>query len=524
MSTRSCSRRDFLKAAGLGASAVAVPRLVRGAGQGGRRPNVLFIHTDSWDGRVLGPMGHPAMGRATPNLDALAAHGTLFENAYCNSPICCPSRSSMFSGLFTHRCEGWNNYKGLEPDAPTFLTRLDEGGYRTQCFGKQDFLSGQHSIRARVSAWTRSANIARPQYRMPGPKVVAGDGPRLQKNDWEDVDRAVKWLDEASADASRPLMLYVGIRAPHPPFASSARYLAMIDESGVTVPPLDQDDHPVMEYQRAVKNWMHGFEPETVRQVRRIYFAMCAEVDAMVGRLLGALDRLGLRDSTFVIFSSDHGENAMEHRQFYKMNLYESSARVPLVVAGPDVAKGARAAAPVSLVDVYPTLMDVAGLAAGESGRLDGHSLMPELAGRAGGSARPDWALSEYHDTSCNTGSFMLRRGDWKYIHYVGYGSQLFNLADDPDEVCNLSGERPAAAGEMDELLHRIVDCEAVDAKVKAYDRASFAEWRDQMKAKGTYEKTMARIFAGWDDLAESLIAPWTAEDESLIDDWLRKA
>jgi len=522
MSRRQCNRRGFLKAAGLGASAVAVPGLIRGAGGGGqgKRGNVLFIHTDSWDGRALGCMGHTAMRRATPHLDGLARRGVMFRNAYCNNPICCPSRSSMWSGLYTHHCEGWNNHKGLSETDPTFQTRLDQGGYVTQTYGKKDYLSGAHSIRARVSAWTRSANIARPQYRMEPPQIVDTDDPRLQKQDWSDVDRAVRWLQDVGASAKRPFMLYLGIRGPHPPFTTSPRYLEIIDEAGVTIPPADEQDHPVMRYQRAVKNWMHGFSDEMVRKVRRIYYAMCAEVDAMVGQVLAALERAGLTDSTYVIFSSDHGENAMEHRQFYKMNLYESSAHVPLVIAGPGVQEGAEVTAPVSLVDIYPTLMEMAGLD-GPPG-LDGYSLMPELTGRP--SARPDWVLSEYHDTSCNTGSFMLRRGQWKYINFVGYGPQLFNLEDDPDEVRNLAAVRSDVVAEMDRLLKRIVDCDAVDAKVKAYDRRSFRQWRDEMRAKGTYETTMARIFAGWDNLGEGSIPPWTDKDEKLIEQWLEGA
>jgi arylsulfatase K len=522
MRTRNCSRRDFLKAAGAAASAISVPALVRGARPAGRgkRRAILFIQTDSQDGRVLGCMGHPAMRRATPNIDALAQRGVLFRNAYCNNPICCPSRASMWSGLYTHHCEGWNNYKGLSPTDPTFRTRLDEAGYLTQTFGKTDILSGQHSIRARVSAWTRSANIERPQYRMGPPRVVEEDNPRLHSGDWTNVDRCAAWLKDVGRSADRPFLLYLGISAPHPAFTTCQRYLDRIDEAGVTVPPADEQDHPVMRYQRIVKNWMHGFSDEMVRQVRRIYFAMCAEVDAMVGALLDALQEQGLADSTYVIFSSDHGENAMEHRQFYKMNLYESSARVPLVIAGPDLEQGAQIETPVSLVDIHPTLMDMAGCDTPPA--LDGHSLMPEVVGRP--SDRPDWALSEYHDTTINTGNFMLRRGDWKYIVYVGYDPQLFHLKDDPDEVRNLAGKHPDVVRQMDDLLRSIVDYRAVDAKVKAYDKRSFRQWRNEMLGGGEYRQTMARIFSGWDNLPDDAVKPWTDEEEVRIGQWLESA
>jgi len=519
MTTGKCDRRQFLKAAVFGASGMILPQRVRGATQAakGKRPNIIFIETDSQDGRGLGCMGHAAMRRATPNLDALARQGTLFRNAYCNSPMCCPSRASMWSGLWTHHCEGWNNYKGLSETDPTFRTRLEEAGYLVQTFGKTDYLSGGHSIRARVSAWTRSANIERPNYRMEPPQIIKGDSSQIHEGDWQTVERGLNWLKDVAATDDRPFMLYVGFNAPHPAFRTSEKYLERIDEKGVTIPPTDQQDHPVMRYQRIVKSWLYGFSDEMVRKVRRIYFAMIAEVDAMVGELLAAIKKLGLTESTYVIFTSDHGENAMEHRQFYKMNHYESSARVPMIVAGPGLPKGVEVETPVSLVDIYPTLMDMANRATPQG--LDGHSLMPLLTGQP--SDHPNWVLSEYHDSTCNTGSFMIRRGNWKYIAYVGYEPQLFNLKDDPDEIRNLAKARPKVVKEMDALLRKIVPYEAVDAKVKAYDRQSFRRWREEMKARGEYEKNMAQLFSGWDNLRDDEITPWTEKDEALILRWL---
>ena len=125
----------------------------------GQKLNIVVIECDSMDGRVMGCMSHPAAH--TPNLDRLAERGTLLRNTYCNSPLCVPSRASMWSGLYTHHCQGWNNYKGLSENAPTFRTRLEDNGYRTAAYGKTDYLSGRHSLRARVAAWTRSADIRR---------------------------------------------------------------------------------------------------------------------------------------------------------------------------------------------------------------------------------------------------------------------------------------------------------------------------------------------------------------------------
>lgn len=483
------------------------------------RPNIIFIQTDSQDGRAMGCMGHPAMARATPNMDALARRGVLFRNAYTNNPICCPARASMWSGTYTHHCEGWNNYKGIEESAPTFRTHLDAAGYRTQTFGKLDYLSGSHSIRARVSAWTRAAGIMRPSYRMGPPEVLAENKERVHEGDWQHVGRCIEFINERARSDDGPFWLYLGLSSPHPEFRTSQRYLDLIDEAGVTVPPPDEgEEHPLMAYRRVNMNWMHGYSGETIRAVRRIYFAMIAEVDAMLGRLLAAVDDGGLAESTVVIFTSDHGEMAMEHRQWYKMSAYEPSAHIPLIVAGAGVRSGVEIETPVSLIDIYPTLMDLAGI--GQPGGLDGRSILPELTGAP--SSHPDWALLESHDTACKTGIFMLRRGDWKYIVHVGEWVQLFNLKDDPWEIHNLADERPETVAEMDALLRGIVDYEEVDARAKAYDKRSFIAWREEQRAAGTYEDQMARIHSGWDALPDDEVEPWTGEDEAQIEAWLR--
>jgi arylsulfatase K len=481
--------------------------------------NILLIQTDSQDGRILGCMGHPAMQGATPNLDRLAARGVLFRNAYTNNPVCCPCRASMWSGQYTHHCEGWNNYKGLEPDTPTFLTHLDAAGYRTRVVGRTDHLSGKHTVRARVAAWTRSANILRPAYREPAPEIIEADEEQVHQGDWKQADNAVAALREFAAEPGEPFFLYLGTGAPHPPFRTSRRYLDLIDEAGVTVPPEDEglQDHPVMKFRHVSMNWQHGFDDAMVKRVRRIYFAMCSEVDAMMGRVFDALDATGLADTTIVIFTSDHGELAMEHHQWYKMSMYDPSVRVPLIVAGPGLPQGQAIDDPVSLIDIFPTLMDLAEVEAPAD--IDGHSLLPAARGEP--NAHPAWAFSEFHDTPMNTGLFMLRRGDWKYVVYVGYSPQLFNLAEDPDEITNLADRRPNVVAEMDRKLREIVDYDEVDARAKAYDKAAFREWRAEQQAAGTYRDQMARIYSGFDNLPDDEVMPWTDEDEAQIERWL---
>ncbi len=454
----------------------------------GNRPNIIIIQCDSMDGRVMGCMGHTAAH--TPNLDRLASKGVLFKNAYTNSPQCCPSRASMWSGKYVHTIEAWNNYKGLSEEDKTFFSELSQNGYNVKAFGKTDYLSGYHSLGNRIHAWTRSLNINYEVGR-PSAEIIGEDTEIVNEKDWQAADESIQWLKEANEDKSRPFALYYGIRYPHPPFRTSGRWLNAIDRGKITVPPYEERLHPCIEYSSRCKNTFGSFSNDEIVDIRRCYYAMVAEVDALVGRLMDAVYELGIQGNTYIIFTSDHGEMNMEHRLQLKNSMYEASARVPLIISGPGAESGAAVEDLCSLIDIYPTLMDIANIPAGED--LQGASLMPELTGRKS-SGRQDWVLSEYHSNFLNTGCFMLRKGKWKYIAYAGYEGQLFDLESDPEELDNLIQERPDVAGEMDSILISIVDYEVVDKKVKEYDRESFLKWRNGLSNK-EYIKLISKAY-----------------------------
>jgi arylsulfatase A-like enzyme len=477
-----------------------------------------MLQTDSHDGRIMGCMGHPALEGLTPNMDRLAREGTVFTNTYCNNPMCCPSRSSTWTGLYTHHIKAWNNYVGVPEDHPILQTRLADSGYDVGLFGKQDYRSGAHTIRARVHAWTRAARIMRPAYRMNPPMLEFTQEKRVHTTDWLWVEEGKRYIRERAA-SDRPFFCYVGTCAPHPTFYTSSYYYDMVDPDKIELPPDDETLHPVMQYHKLSKNWEHGTDPESVRRIRRIYYAMVVEVDHMLGEMLKTLDESGLAENTIFIFTSDHGEMNMEHVTFYKSSAYDSSTRVPLIARGPGVRKDERVNRCASLVDIYPTIADLAGLSKPEN--LDGWSLVPDLTGKE--SNHPDLALGEIHDTTCDTGVFMLRAGEWKYVAYPGYAPQLFHLPSDPYEVKDIHAFEPEKTGEMDALLRREVNVETVDAEAKAYDREAFRAWRDERRKVGDYEKLMAKIYSGWDGLEQrqDLLQPWTGEDESQIEAWL---
>ena len=345
------------------------------------RRNIIFFHAESWDGRMLGAMGHPALRQATPNADRIARSGVLFKNAYCSHPICCPSRANMWSGRYTHHCESWNNHKGLETGMWSLPDELPKT-HTLGTFGKLDYLSGGHTQLARLSAWLGSSGVHRPVFDHDTSQsftVAEGDDVRFHESDWKKVDQAIAFLKQ-QREGAKPFFLYVSTGLVHPAYRTNRHWLNKIPEDQVDIPPLDHSDHPVRQYQLMAKAWRSGFDDATVRRVRRIYMAMCAEADALVGALYDAMQAQGLADDTYFVFSSDHGELAMEHQDWYKMSMYEGSVRVPLVVAGPGVRQGQRLPNLVSLIDLCPTFIEMADLPEREG--LDGESLLPLATGR----------------------------------------------------------------------------------------------------------------------------------------------
>ena len=530
-----------------------------------RNPNIVLFMTDSMDGRVMRHLGHPAA--FTPNMDRLAARGTSFSNAYCNSPQCAPSRASYWSGQYVHRVEAWNNPGGLPLDAPTFGTHLEDAGYGVHVFGKTDYRVGGHSLKARLTAWMRSADISRPHnprpqavtvqpapssspdppigskittagtssYPSPGgegqgegssaqgqtPSIHAGankphphylnpdqDPARLHEGDWRQIDGACQFLRDFAPD-DPPFFLYPSTNVPHPPFRATQTWLDRIDPAAVTLPPYEADLHPVMDYMSVTKHTHGQFTDDEILAIRRHYFAMVAETDAMLGQVLDTLEATGQLDDTYIIFASDHGEMNMEHRQTLKNALYEASARVPLIVAGPGLQQGIISNQLVSLIDLFPTLMDMAGL--DHPAGLDGVSLLPLCRGDA--SARPDYVFSEFHSNFSNTGIAMWREGPWKYVRYAGYEPQLFNLDDDPEEVDNLARSRPDVVQRLDARLETLVNFDDADARAKADDRRNFRNWRATLTA-AEYRQAMADAHLGvWSSQDDARIAAWLAQD-----------
>jgi arylsulfatase K len=489
-----------------------------------KAPNIVHFHAESWDGRILGCQGiHPAMTGATPNIDRLAREGSLFRNAYCTNPICCPSRANMLSGTYTHTCESWSNFKGLEQGMWTYHHGLRHS-HDVLLLGKHmDHLTGGHSVMNRVADFLEPLNVScYPVMNADGAQEYGVDpGRELQYHtrDWNSAGQAVQFI-RSRKSGDRPFFISLNPGLVHPAFRTNQYWLDQIPEEMVDAPPIDENTHPADEYQKTSKGWRYGFDEKTVKTVRRIYFAMCAEADAIVGEVMSALQESGLTDDTIIIFSSDHGELALEHQQYYKMSLLEGSARVPLVLKGPGIKAGRRIETPVSLVDMAPTVCDLAGIE--RRSCFDGESLLPLARGETTESR--GWALASYSGVTSNTMSWMIRKGDYKLIVHEGYASRLFNLQDDPGELNDLITQEPDKAAKLLAILDSEVDRKATLDVWEQWRRHNFAQFQRQAR-RGLYLDSSYALSqnpsSDYREIVDNALTGWSEEDEARVADWM---
>lgn len=431
------------------------------------RPNLVVIMSDQqrWD--TLRCCGYEHM--ITPNLDALAARGVAFSHAFAQGAVCGPSRNSIVSGQYVHTHGVERNEAWLSPGQPNWVEGLRAGGYRTVSIGKmhtspirlpagfeyrlvvenKNYQQGLHG----PDPDDYDLHLRRLGLRRPALSYFEDlpDWPdRLQATTWPLADElypdhfvgrlAVDFLERCSFD--RPLFLWCGFVGPHDPYDVTAEYLTRYD--GVAVPdpvgrPAELDDKPPpqrlamasMEGKRTpAALWWSRATPERIRRMRRHYCANITLIDAWVGRIAAALAARGQLADTVIAFTSDHGDCLGDHGQVYKFSShYDGVVRVPLVLAGPGVEPLGVRDPLVELIDLGPTLLELAGLPPldGASGRC----LAPLLRG----------APVELHEVAFSEHGprVMVRSRDWKLVVYLGqeYG-ELYDLRADPEELYNL--------------------------------------------------------------------------------------
>ena len=479
------------------------------------RPSILLVTADQWRGDFLGCAGHPFA--VTPNLDALAREGTRFARHHAGATPCAPARAGLLTGLYAHKHRVVSNGTPLDARHPTLLTELRRAGYRPTLFGYTDTaldprgrsvgdpdlgdyenvcpgLAVDTLLTERATPWL--AHLKARGHAIPDPDAGRegiygrrgfGEPAVFAAEDSETAfltDRFLSWLSVAGA---AQFCAHLSFIAPHPPFAAAAPWAGLVDPDAVTMPvrgsgpEVEAAQHPLTAALIAGTD-LHGFAPglagpasaadeRTVRRIRAIYAGLAAEVDHHVGRIVAALKAAGRWASTVVVFTGDHGEQLFDHGLLGKSGYFDGAAHIPLILRDPrpaaDAGRGRTVAAFTESVDVMPTLLALAGLAA--PANRDGASLLPFCAGGTPPGWRDEahWSV-DFRDPRggrfetlfglpsdrCNFQ--VLRTGRLKYVHFAGQPPVLFDLGEDPDELVNRAGD-PGARGLLIEGLDRMM-------------------------------------------------------------------
>ena len=444
--------------------------------------NMLVLMSDEHNPKILGCYGHPVA--KTPHLDGLAARGVRFSSAYCNSPICIPARATFATGQYNHRIGYWDNGDPYEGLVTSWHHRLREAGRAVDSIGKLHFRSTEDDNGFRreriplhvVEGLGDLMGLVRDDLPVRGGsyKIAKSAGPG--ESEYTTYDRqitaeAIRWLrEEAPKAGDEPWTLFVSWVCPHFPLTAPQRFFDMYPLDRLPWPKQYAKDerprHPYLCDYAASLNYDDYFDEEKVRVAIAAYYALCSFLDDNIGQVLGALESAGYGGNTRIMYTSDHGDNLGTRGLWGKSTMYEETAAVPLILAGPDLPEGVTCRTPVSHVDCYPTFLGASGVALTEPERAyPGRSLFDIV---HGATPRRN-VFSEYHAMGSTTGAFMIRNGKYKFVYYPKYAPQLFDLEADPEELCDL-GEDPGHANvraECEMLLRRICDPEEVDARAK---------------------------------------------------------
>jgi choline-sulfatase len=472
--------------------------------------NLLIIMVDEMSAKTVGCYGHPIV--KTPNIDRLAERGVRFTNAYATSPICVPARASFATGQYPHRTGYWDNVFAYDGRVKGWGHRLQETGHRFTTIGKLHYLDAavptgideqilpMHLFGGGdIFGLEREDPPERPQSSALAAEVATGDS-GYTRYDKQITELTEDWLrDRAGEQGNKPWVTFTSYIAPHFPLTVPQPYLDLYADAEIEL--LGKSlvtDGALGRWWRLFRNGYNFddyFRDDTHRkEALRHYYALCSFADDNVGRVLRALEASAEADRTRILFLSDHGDNLGARGLWGKSTMYEESVKVPMILAGPGIPEGEVCGTPVALVDAYPTVLDAVGIAPSAQDRaLPGRSLL-RIATEADDADRQVFA--EYHASCAPTGLMMLRRGRYKYIHYTGYGDQLFDLEADPEEIEDLAGYATLApvVKRFQAALRAICDPQEVDRRAKADQRRRLAELggMDRIVARGGVPHTPA--------------------------------
>ncbi len=419
-------------------------------------PNILFIQTDQLTAFALGAYG--CEFAKTPHIDALAHNGAVFENAYCNFPLCAPSRYSMASGQLASRIGAYDNAVEFPASIPTYAHYLRSFGYQTCLSGKMHFVGPDqlHGFEQRLTPDIYPADFSwAPNWKNEGQRdtsdttgvTVSGkclDSVQL-KYDNLVQERALDKLTELSKSSDqRPFFLQVSYTHPHDPYLCLPEHWDLYDDVDIPLPSIGamhSSKHDVHSARILKQHSMLDFEfdQNDIRRARRAYFGSVSYIDDCVGELVSMLEQLNLRENTIVVFTSDHGEMMGERGMWFKKTFFEPAMRIPLIVNNASRFSPTRIETPASLVDLLPSFM--AWASAGQWRAtiepLDGHDLTPFILGEQTNLNRT--IRAEYLSETTPAPIYMIKKGQYKFIYSVEDPLLLFDLDSDPDETANIA-------------------------------------------------------------------------------------
>jgi len=422
-----------------------------------RMPNILFFQVDQLAAQSLRAYGDPIC--VSPTIDRLAAEGVVFEKAYCNFPLCSPSRFSMATGQLCSAVGAYDNAAEMPASVPTYAHYLRRLGYHTALSGKMHFIGPDqhHGFETRLTPDLYPADFSWvPNWGAEGKRdtndprtvLVSGICERSVQIDFDEeaTYRAVRHLyDIARSGDDRPFFLQVSYTHPHDPYLCRKEFWDLYKHADIPLPAVgalgenEHDPHSI----RLLRDWgMLGykFADEDIRRARHAYYGSISYLDGMIGRIIDTLIAVGKDQETAIVFTSDHGEMMGERGLWMKKHFFERSIRVPLILYAPWISSQ-RVSELVSLVDLLPTFN---GLAVGgdwENGvePLEGNDLTMLLNGESSSSSRTIHA--EYLAESTEAPMFMIRRGSYKYIYSSADPGLLYNVDEDPNELKNLAAD-----------------------------------------------------------------------------------
>lgn len=446
--------------------------------------NLLVIMDDEHNKKVTGYSGHPIV--KTPNLDRLAARGMVFESAYSSSPICVPARAAFATGRYVHDNGCWDNAIAYDGSIPSWAHVLRDAGHHVASIGKLhytgDEIDGGFSeqiipmhieagvgdlyglIRDPLPKRYQSADLAR--------SIGPGESSYIQY-DRDITARAAKWLrTTGQAGHDKPWVLFTSFIAPHSPLIAPPEFYELYSASDIALPTKRVRYHPWIKAWNDCYGFDSYFESDDRRRVAiASYYGLCSFLDDNVGKILAALEETGLAHNTRVVFVSDHGDNLGARALWGKSTMYEESAGIPMLAAGPDVRARRKVRTPVSHVDFFPSILQAVGASGLQPAGLPGDSFF-DIAAAPYDPKRT--VFSEYHAAGGVSAAYMLRQGQYKYIHYTGFTPELFDLDADPEELHDLA-DKPEFAGVLQQFgreLDSICDPVATDLAAKRAQQA----------------------------------------------------